>query len=82
MDALLHREPHNSYDSNAVAVWVEVPGFFGSKPKQIGYLKKAHAARVAKVLDAGHSLWAQIDEIYDPPGRDFPIVRLNVGYET
>ena len=80
MDVQLRREPNNPHDPNAVSVWVSVPGFLGAKLKQIGYLKKNHAARIAKVLDANHKLWAQIDQIYDPEGRDHPDVKLNVGY--
>jgi hypothetical protein len=78
----LRREPNNPHDPNAVAVWVSVPSFFsGSKQKQIGYLKRSHAERIAKVLDANYKLWAQIDEIYDPEGWKFPKVKLNVGYD-
>ncbi|MBT8097156.1 MAG: HIRAN domain-containing protein [Woeseia sp.] len=81
MDVQLRREPHNPHDPNAVSVWVSAPGFFGAKLKQIGYLKKNHAARITKVLDANLKLWAQIDQIYDPEGRDHPDVKLNVGYD-
>ena len=81
MDVRLRREPDNPHDPNAVSVWVEVPGFFGSKQKQIGYLKRNHAERIANVLDKNYRLWAQIDEIYDPELRDHPNVKLNVGYE-
>lgn len=81
MDVQLRREPNNPYDANAVSVWITIPGFIGAKEKQIGYLKKSHAKRVAKVLDANHKLWAQIDEIYDQEGRDYPNVKLNVGYD-
>ena len=77
----LRREPNNPHDPNAVSVWISVSGFFGHKKKQNGYLKRSHAERVSIPLDAGHSLWAQIDEIYDPPGRRYPNVRLNVGYD-
>ena len=55
--------------------------FLWTKQKQKGYLKKSHAERIAKVLDSGHRLWAQIDEIYDPAGREYANVKLNVGYE-
>ena len=81
MDVQLRREPNNPYDPNAVSVWVEVSGFLGAKHKQIGYLKRSHAERIAKVLDDNYRLWAQIDEIYDPEGRDYPNVKLNVGYD-
>ncbi len=81
MDVHLLREPNNPHDPDAVSVWVEVPGFLRAKRKQIGYLKRSYAERIAKVLDDNYRLWAQIDEIYDPEGRDHPNVRLNVGYD-
>ena len=81
MDVQLLREPNNPHDPDAVSVWVEVPGFLRAKRKQIGYLKRGHAERIAKVLGDNYRLWAQIDEIYNPEGRDHPVVRLNVGYD-
>lgn len=81
MDVQLRREPHNPHDPNAVSVWISVQGFLGAKSKQIGYLKSSHAKRISEVLDANHSLWAQIDEIYAPDGRDHPDIKLNVGYD-
>ena len=81
MGVELRREPNNSHDPNAVSVWVEVRSFLGSKRKLIGYLKRSHAERIAKVLDKNYRLWAQIDEIYDPEGKEFPNVKLNVGYD-
>lgn len=81
MDVQFRRERNNPHDENAVSVWVTIPGIIGVKHRQIGYLKKSHAARIAKVLDARHKLWAQIDEIYDPDGQAHPRVRLNVGYD-
>ena len=81
MDVHLRREPDNPHDPNAVSAWVEVSGFLGARHKCIGYLKRTHAERVARVLDDNYRLWAQIDEIYDPEGKDYPSVELNVGYE-
>jgi len=81
MNVQLRREPNNPHDPNAVSVWIKVSGFFGSRQKQIGYLKRSHAERIAKVLDDNFRYWAQIDDIYDPEGRDYPNVKLNVGYE-
>jgi hypothetical protein len=64
-----------------VSAWISVPGFLGTKQKQIGYLKRNQAERIAPVLDSGHKLWAKIREIYDPPGRVHPDVKLHIGYD-
>ena len=84
MNVILHREPNNQHDPNAISVWVSVSGLlFGTKQKQIGYLKKSHAAKLAKVLDAGIDYSAVIDDLYIPePGLDVsPNVKLEVNYQ-
>ena len=49
----LKREPNNSYDKNAVAVWVSVTGKLNCK---IGYLPKTVAYVIAPLLDKGNEL--------------------------
>lgn len=52
----LKREPNNRFDSNAVAVLLEVPrlgGLLGNSLKPIGYIKKHTAKTLAKKMDSG-----------------------------
>jgi hypothetical protein len=64
MEIILRREPHNRYDSNAVAVWVKrsVLIIFTSEI-QIGYLNAQVAEEIAEYIDDGGMVVGQITEV-------------------
>ena len=62
----LRREPDNEYDPNAVAV-------FTLHGKQMGYLYREEAAEIARELDSGRPVDAEIVKI--ERDRDFDIKR-------
>src|SRR5687767_8754864 len=78
---VLTREPHNPHDPNAVAVYIEVPrigALPGSSPKQIGYIKASTAKSLAKVMDSGTRIKAQVKSFWAPGDREFPRVTLEI----
>lgn len=75
----LKREPDNPQDPNAIAVFLIVPGFFGSKLKQIGYVKAGTAGHLAKKIDAGLAVRAVVQSFWAPPGKETP--RVTIEYE-
>jgi len=84
MKAVLKREPKNPHDSNAIAVFIEVPrlfGLLGRSLRQIGYIKAATAKSLAKRMDEGLSIQARIASFYAPLDRDYPRVTLEIAYE-
>lgn len=78
---ILRRQPENPHDKNAVAVCVEASQFFGvfQSKKQIGFLKKRLAARLAPKIDAGESVTAIVKTTYLPP-TGYQRVSLKVSY--
>ncbi len=81
MKVRLQREPSNPHDPNAVSVWVAVRGFFSTRSKMIGHIKRSHAKILSKEIDKGKVLVAIIDEIYIPENQAAsPSVKLFVDY--
>ena len=83
MRVTLRREPHNTHDINAVAVYVSAPrlfGLLGTTLKQIGYLKASAAISIANKMDAGESLSGRVGSCYVPPGNDHPRVSIALKY--
>jgi single-stranded-DNA-specific exonuclease len=56
------REPDNEYDSGAVALWrVDERGVAA---EQVGYIPRAEAPMVARLMDAeGYEVWGFVDEV-------------------
>lgn len=61
----LQREPHNSHDSNAVAIW--------SKGKMLGYINQEAAAIIAPLLDEGASSRVSHDTSRTKSARSIPV---------
>jgi hypothetical protein len=83
MEAILKREPDNSFDSNAIAVFIAVPhlwGLLGQSLKQIGYIKATTAKALAKRMDAGLSIQARIINVYAPADTNYPKITLELDY--
>lgn len=66
-ELLLQREPHNEYDSNAVAVWgyrdVDVDDYETDGDFKVGYLSGHIAEEVAPAMDAGQLVQASVLEV-------------------
>lgn len=80
---ILKREPSNSHDPNAVAVYLTVPrlfGLLGTSHKQIGYLKASKSPTVAKRMDAGETISGCVKYCLAPEGREVPKVTLDLEY--
>jgi hypothetical protein len=83
--AELTREPQNQHDPNAIAVFIEIPiffGIFGKRMRQIGYIKAPAADGLAKRMDEGLKISAIVSSFYAPPGRDHPRVSLTLEYDS
>jgi len=81
----LRREPNNTFDPNAIGVFIEVPrlfGLLGSSFRQIGYIKAPAADNLASRMDQGLQITARVSSFYAPPGRDHPRVSLVLDYEA
>jgi hypothetical protein len=81
MAVALVREPHNPHDSNAVAVYIDVPrlgGIFGNSTKQIGYIKANTAKSLAKAIDSGARIRGYVNSFWAPEGREYPRVTIEV----
>ena len=77
MPIVLRREPDNPVDANAVAVCIEVRGWFrGKSLKQIGYIKAGTAKSLSKRIDRGDPVPAHIDYLNASPERNVPVVAL------
>lgn len=76
LNGRLKREMENRYDSNAVAVEIQ--------SKQVGYIPKALAAKLAPHIDAGDSINVVGVRIIkgDKDGRSVYGVRINVDMEV
>ena len=68
MEVLLSPEPENSYDPNAIAVYLKVRRWFTlflSTEVQIGYIKKRLAKTITKRLEDGENIkFAYIKSLY------------------
>jgi hypothetical protein len=76
----LVREPNDPWEPKAVAVLLPVPKFlgaFGLAWKKIGYINPSGNKRLAKVLDRGDSVTAQVTTYHVPPGKR-PRVSIDV----
>jgi hypothetical protein len=71
--AILHRNPHNEYDANAIEV--HVPALTGHG--MIGHLTRPIAARIAPEMDAGTKWMAHIESVLiDPDHPDRPGITI------
>jgi len=52
----IFHEPDNSHDENAIAVWIEVKGWFSKKQYQLGYLPSDVAKSLILQLSQDSSL--------------------------
>ncbi len=77
-EVFLVREPENQYDSNAIAVYVEVRKMFKKTRKQIGYLKEKRAKTLSKRMDDGESIAATVYSYFAPDDKEHPRVSLNL----
>jgi len=63
-ELFLKREPNNTYDSNAIAVFIKTKLFFFKNVKfQIGYISTDIAQRLAPYMDKGGIVTAHIKNI-------------------
>ncbi len=66
-DLTLQREPSNSQDRNAIAVWTD-------EGVQIGYLSRHVASHLASALDAHGGLWgAKVSSVWKQPPPHFMV---------
>lgn len=65
MTVYLVRDKNNPYDRNAVAVCIYTPKFlwFGGL-KQIGFIDKQRAVKLAKRIDSGENIHAWVHSMY------------------
>jgi hypothetical protein len=64
MRLMLRREPNNRFDENAIGVWIKVRArWVFTDEVQIGYISAALAAELARWLDSGNSISAEISEV-------------------
>lgn len=81
---VLNRDPSNTHDPNAIAVYLEVPvlfGLFGSTRKQIGYIKADTAKSLAKQMDEGENVHAVVKSYWAPEDKEHPRVTLEISDE-
>lgn len=58
-ELMLIREKDNQYDTNAIAIYAEL----GDKTHKIGHVKKELAEEMAKEIDSGEIVMAEITNI-------------------
>ena len=73
------RDSKNQHDSNAIAVFLLVKGFFGTSRKQIGFVKASTAERLAGKMDPGKAFTARVKSFSMPAGNTAP--RVTVEFE-
>jgi hypothetical protein len=81
--AWLKREPTNSHDPNAIAVYIETPvlfGLFGKRLRKIGYIKAPAAEGLAQRMDEGLKISAYVASFHAPAERDRPRVSLTLAF--
>lgn len=70
MPVTFMREPDNSYDSNAVAVFITGRALiFFSAPVQIGYLNAELAPEIARHMDKGGHVSAVVSDVTGGSGK-------------
>ena len=80
----MNRQPKNKHDPNAIAVYLRKPrafGLLGSAKIEIGYIKAPAAKDLAKTMDTGNPVIAQVVSSFAPPDKEFPRVSLEVTYD-
>lgn len=81
MPVKLVREPRNEHDEHAVAVFIRVPRWVVlRRDVQIGYIKRAAAIPISRIMDAGGPVQAWVDSYWAPDDVEFPRVSLRVEY--
>jgi len=78
MQLILKRESDNSYDKNAIAVWVKARAFiFFTDEVQIGYLNTDVAEELARYIDKGGNILGEIIEVTGGT-REKPTLGVNI----
>jgi hypothetical protein len=65
----LVREPHNEYDPNAIAVYVE--------GEQVGFLSSEEAVSMASLMDSGTDFHVIVEDIGVYKGKNFMKILVN-----
>lgn len=78
-EVVLRREPDNPNDPNAIGVFLKIPGLFGAKLRQIGFIKAGTAAHLAKRIDAGEKVTASVKSFWAPAENEAPRVTIEFG---
>lgn len=79
MPVRLVRDKGNSYDRNAIAVYIDTPKFlwFGGL-KQIGFIDKQRAVKLAERIDAGEKINAWVISMH----ADMKFPRVTISWKT
>ena len=81
-ELVLKREPNNSYDSNAIAIFIKTKIFFLKPAKfQIGYLSADIAQRLAPHIDNGGTVTVKVKNITGGTGKEFYGVNILIRKE-
>jgi hypothetical protein len=79
MTVYLVRDKNNPYDRNAIAVCIKIHKFFWfSGLKQIGFIDRERAAKLAKKIDAGEKIYAWIISMY----ADMKFPRVTISWKN
>jgi hypothetical protein len=81
----LQREPNNSHDSNAIAVYLHTSFLFGllKSRAHIGYVKASRASSMAPKIDSGELrvVGCVVASFFAPPDLEHPRVSLTIQVE-
>jgi len=78
MPLIFKREPANSHDANAIAIWIKARAFiFFTSEVQIGYLNADLAAEMARHIDHGGRLTGTVTEVTGGRGSK-PTLGVNI----
>src|SRR5574343_493069 len=79
MSIYLVRDKNNSYDRNAIVVYIDTPKFLWMGGlKQIGFVDKQRAAKLAERIDSGEKINAWIISMY----ADMKFPRVTISWKT
>ncbi len=79
MTVILHRDPDNEHDENAIEVLIP----YGShgRLEQIGFLKKKRANSLSKIMDSGVTVKAKVNSFYALDKTKHPRISLTICIE-
>ena len=81
-ELVLKREPKNTYDSNAIAIFIKTKIFFFKNAKfQIGYINTDIAQRLAPYIDKGGTVTSKVKNITGGTGKEFYGVNIVIRKE-